>query len=69
MPVGRYRITNPTIAIFHEGDRHVAHMVSAGSIITIDCVAFDGERLVDVKWEGKEVMMFAQDFAIARGGG
>jgi hypothetical protein len=64
MPVGRYRITNSTIAVFNEGDRHVAHMVPAGSIITIDSMALDGDKLVDVIWDGRKAMMFAQDLRL-----
>jgi hypothetical protein len=61
MPIRRYRITNPTIAVFLEDGRHVAHMVPGGAVVTIDTAALDGDRLVDVTWEGKKVMMFAQD--------
>lgn len=58
---GRYRITNPTIAVVIEEHRHVAHTVPAGTIITVDGGPVDGERLVDVAWDGKKAMMFAQD--------
>jgi hypothetical protein len=62
MSVGRYRITQPTIAVFQEGGRHVAHIVPSGALITIiDGTAFDGNRLVEVTWDGRQVMMFAQD--------
>ena len=61
MPIGRYRITNPTIALFHEDGRHVAHTVPAGAFITIDSTAFDGNKLVNVTWDGKTVMMFTED--------
>ena len=62
MPLGRYRINNPTIALFHEDGRHVAHEVPAGAFITVsDGTVFDGERLVDATWEGRKVMMFTQD--------
>jgi hypothetical protein len=61
MPLGRYRITNPTIALFHEDGRHVARTVPAGAVIHVDRAAFDGNKLVDVTWEGKTVMMFTQD--------
>ncbi len=33
MAIGRYRITNPTLALFEEGGRHVAHTVSTGTVI------------------------------------
>jgi hypothetical protein len=61
MPAGRYRITNPTIGVFLENGRHVAHMVPGGAEITIDSEDFAGDRLVEVTWDGRKVMMFAQD--------
>ncbi len=61
MPLGQYRITNPTIALFEEEGRHVARTVPAGALITVDSAAFDGNKLVDVTWNDKKVMMFTQD--------
>jgi hypothetical protein len=61
MPLGLYRIKEPTIALFHEDGRHVAHTVPAGTFIHVDSAAFDGDKLVDVTWGGKKVMMFTQD--------
>lgn len=61
MPLGRYRILSPTIAVFRDQGRHVAGTVPAGAVIVIASEAFDGDRLVDVIWDGKSVMMFTQD--------
>jgi hypothetical protein len=61
MPLGRYRITSPTIAVIIEDGRHVAHMVPSGAIISVDGVSFDKDRLVDVTWDNKKAMMFTQD--------
>ena len=61
MPLGRRRILNPTIAVFPEEGRHVAGTVPADAIIEVDSEAFDGDRLVDVIWDGRRVMMFTQD--------
>jgi hypothetical protein len=61
MPIERYRIASSTLALFHEEGRQVAHPVPAGAIITIDGAGFNGDRLADVTWDGKKVMMFAQD--------
>ena len=60
----QYQITYPTIALFEEDGRHVAHTVPAGVVITVEGNAFDGEKLVNVIWDGKEVMMFAQDLRV-----
>jgi len=64
MPVGRYRITDATMALFLEGNKHVARVVPAGAIITVESEAFDRNKLVDVNWDGKTVMMFAQDLRL-----
>jgi len=61
MPLGRYRIASPTLALFLEDGRHVAHTVPAGAVILVDSAEFDGNKLTDVTWEGKRVMMFTQD--------
>ena len=57
----KYRIMNPTIALFEEEGRHVAHTIPAGSIIEVEAGTFDGNKLVYVSWASKRVMMFAQD--------
>ena len=61
MSLDRYRITKPTIALFEEDGRHVTSMIPIGAIITIDSATFDGDKLVNLTWDDKEVMMFNQD--------
>jgi hypothetical protein len=61
MPLGRYRINNPTIALFEQDGRHVADTVPAGAIVEINSDSFDGEKLMEVRWDGKPVLMFTQD--------
>jgi hypothetical protein len=61
MALGRYRITHPTIALFEEDGRHVANTLPAGAVVEINGDSFDGDKLLEVVWDGKRVMMFAQD--------
>ena len=61
MPVKRYRITEPTIAISQDAGRGVAYTVNAGSIVELNNGPLDGNKLVEVTWNGKVVMMFTQD--------
>ena len=61
MPIERYRISSPTIALFLEDGRHVAHMVPKGATITIDGKTLNGNKLTEVIWAEKTVMMFTQD--------
>ena len=60
MPFERYRVTQPTIAVFEKDGRHVAGHVPTGAIILLDG-ALDGDKLTNVMWDGKAVMMFTQD--------
>ena len=62
----KYRIKSPTIALFLEDGRHVSHMVPAGSVITVESAALNGDKLIGVLWAEKDVMMFTQDLR-ARG--
>jgi hypothetical protein len=57
----KYRIKTPTIALFLEDGRHVAHMVPEGTVITVQTETFNGDRLIEVLWAEKNVMMFTQD--------
>ena len=60
----KFRITSPTVALFEEDGRHVAHSIPSGSVITIDDGAtFNGNKLIWANWAEKKVMMFAQAFS------
>jgi hypothetical protein len=57
----RYRINDPTIAMFQVEGGYVARTMSSGTIVDVCNEAIDGDRLVDVIWDGRKVMMFTQD--------
>jgi hypothetical protein len=59
-------ITSPTLVLFLENDGHVSRMISKGELVTINSETFNGNKLVEVLWEGRAVMMFTQDLR-ARG--
>lgn len=61
MRLGRYRITQPSIALFHKGDHHVAHTVPTGAFITVDSATFYRDKLVEVTWDDQKVVMCTQD--------
>ena len=61
MTAETYLISSPTIALFLEDGRHVAHLVPEGSLISTDGKPFNGNRLMEVTWADKVVMMFTQD--------
>ena len=49
------------MALFKRDGRHMAETVPEGSIVEIDSDTFDDNKLVDVLWVGKPVMMFSED--------
>jgi hypothetical protein len=61
MTTEKYLICSPTIALFLEEGRHVAHLVPEGAMISIDGKTFNGNKLIEVIWAEKIVMMFTQD--------
>jgi hypothetical protein len=62
MSIQRYRIRDSTIAMFQEGEVHLARTVSAGTIVELPGESpLDGDRLVEVVWNGRSVLMFTQD--------
>jgi hypothetical protein len=56
-----YRITSPTVSLFLEDGRHVSRLLHKGALVKIESETFNGNRLVEVLFEGKLVMMFTQD--------
>ena len=61
MTTERYLICSPTIALFLEEGRHVAHLVPEGTTVSLDGKTFNGNKLIEVAWAEKIVMMFTQD--------
>ena len=63
MPVRgqRYRLNTPTLAIFNQDGQHHPVTVPLGAVVKVIDGPLDGNRLVDVRWEGKTVMMFTTD--------
>jgi hypothetical protein len=57
-----YRLTAPTIALFPEDGRKVAHTIPEGAVVSVAKVEkIDGNKLIEVVYEEKRVLMFAQD--------
>jgi len=59
--VGTFRLNTPTIALFSEDGRQVAHTVPAGAVVT----SVDGRvselGFLDVIWDVEKISMFAVD--------
>ena len=57
-----FRLKTPTLGIISSDDSHrVAVTIPKDAIVTVVNGPLDSNRLVDVLWEGKTVMMFTQD--------
>lgn len=61
MPILKYKILSPILALVPDGGRNVARTVPIGSIISMESGEFDRNRLVAATWDGQDVMIFAQD--------
>ena len=63
MPVlgQRYRLNTPTLAVVKQDGQNRPTTIPSGAVVKVTDVPLDGNRLVDVKWEGKTVMMFTTD--------
>ncbi len=61
MSAARYRVRESTIAMSRDEGPGVAYTVAAGAIVELRSGPLDGDRLVEVSWNGKSVMMFTQD--------
>jgi hypothetical protein len=57
----RYGIRSSTIAIYTSNGQRVMVSVPVNAIITSSEDILDGDRLIDVVWDGKHYWMFSQD--------
>jgi hypothetical protein len=63
MPVrgNSYRLKIPTLAIIILDGQNCPTTVPSGAIVKVVNGPLNGNRLVDMTWDGKPVMMFASD--------
>jgi hypothetical protein len=57
----RFRIQTPTLAIMSQDGHRIPVTIPQGAIVAVIEGPLDGNRLVDVTWESKTVMMFTID--------
>ncbi len=57
----RFRFHTPTLAILAQDGHKIRIMIPQGAMVEVEAGPLDGTRLVDVRWEGKIVMMFTID--------
>ena len=56
-----YRLKIPTLAIIKVDGQNQSITVPSGAIVKVVSGPLNGNRLVDMTWDGKTVMMFASD--------
>ncbi len=62
MQIGRYHVKSPTVALFLKDNGLLGtQMVSAGTVVTVDGSGPEDDKLIDVVWDGRKVMMFTRD--------
>lgn len=59
--LGLHRLNVPLIAMFAGVDGHEAITVPVGSVIDLTSKQFNGERLMEVVWDGRKLLMFTED--------
>ena len=59
--LGTYRITEPILAMFAADGHHRAITVPVDTVINLNGKKFNGDRLMEVSWNGKMVLMFTED--------
>jgi hypothetical protein len=60
--IGRtYRLKIPTLVIMTLDGQQIPLTIPMGGTVKVIATDINGDRLVDVTWEGKTVMMFTTD--------
>ena len=59
--VGPYRLTGPILAICNTDGHHEAITIPAGALVDLDGKTFNGDRLMEVLWNGRKVLMFTEE--------
>lgn len=57
----RYKIVTPTLGILSEAGNRSSVTIPSGAVIELASDRINGDRMVDVLWEGKALLMFVQD--------
>ena len=56
-----FRLKSATLGITSEQGERIPVTIPSGAVIKVVRDPHDGNRLLDVVWDGKPVMMFTQD--------
>lgn len=59
--LGRHRLNNPLLAMFAGADGHEAITIPSGEVLDLTNKKFNGDRLMEVIWNGRKLLMFTED--------
>jgi hypothetical protein len=57
----RYRLNTPTLGIVKTDGHNSPVTIPDGAVVKVTTNPLDGDRLVDVIWDGKTITMFTTD--------
>ena len=57
----KFRVFRPLLGIMSNGGHRIPVMLPTDAILEIVTALVDHERMVDVRWQGTIVMLFAED--------
>jgi shikimate kinase len=57
----RFRLKSPTLAIMTQDGANIAIMIPKGAEVEVIDGPLNGNRLLDIRWECKTVMVFTND--------
>jgi len=61
IPTQRYRLNTPTLGVFNQDGEKRPITIPPGAVVKVMNNPLDGNHLIDVKWDGKTIMMFTTD--------
>lgn len=59
--LGLHRLNNPLLAMFAGADGHEAITVPMGTVLELTEKKFNGNRLMEVIWNDRKLLMFTED--------
>lgn len=59
--LGRQRLNSPLLAMFAGADGHEAITIPSGTVLDLTGKKFNGDRLMEVIWDDRKLLMFTED--------
>ncbi len=59
--LGLHRLNTPLLAMFVGVDGHEAITIPSGVVLDLTAKKFNGDRLMEVLWDDRKLLMFTED--------